>query len=410
MRPRLLVPLLLGVFAAVPAFADTVFLKDGRTLEGTVSHRDGKVVVTLKKGMEVLLEPEEVERVVPGESLRDAFEHKRADLVPGDPEPRYVLAQWCKENGLAGEARALLEEVIRLDPDHAQARRDLGYVRDGGQWVLEEELRRRLGFEKVDGRWVPAADARRQKRTSEVRKLLVKIAFDLPRVGPKNVEAHASLEALARDPEPALVAPLVEERLVEHDPEVRRAFVELLGKLRQKSSAPKLVGLVFDDSSGDVVAAAGSAVWATGDIPSRTALVQNLFHKRLEVRNRAADALAAAGDPETVPYLIEALYLRVVKTVEVQPDEQVIMRGSAGEPVLAGRFGEYHAPLLGVSLGAAPGVHVEEEFLCSRHALAALQRITGKNFEFLKSDWYEWWTKEGKAQLLPKPAGAPDKP
>src|SRR5581483_11433331 len=105
MRRAAALSISLALGLASPAFADTVWLKDGRKLEGSVAHRDGKVVVTLRKGVDVILDPGEIDKVEVGESLRDVFEKKKADLIPGDPEPRYMLAQWCKENGLAPEWR-----------------------------------------------------------------------------------------------------------------------------------------------------------------------------------------------------------------------------------------------------------------------------------------------------------------
>jgi hypothetical protein len=108
-----------------------------------------------------------------------------------------------------------------------------------------------------------------------------------------------------------------------------------------------------------------------------------------------------------VPYLIEALYLRTVRTVEVPEEEtQTVVRGALGETPCQGLFGGYHQPVMGVTFHEMT-LRTEEVFISSHHSLAALKQITGKNFEFLKSDWYQWWVKEGKAQLLPKPKPAP---
>src|SRR5262249_7945523 len=145
--------LLILALAAGPALADTVITTDGRRLEGNVTERNGKIVVSPKKGIEIILDKSEIEKIEAGPTLKDDLTKKKADLVPGDPEPRYALAQWCKEKGLSAEWREMLEDVIRLAPDHAQARRDLGYVKDdNGQWITEEALRKKLGFEKVNGK------------------------------------------------------------------------------------------------------------------------------------------------------------------------------------------------------------------------------------------------------------------
>src|SRR5207302_2003034 len=127
------------------------------------------------------------------------------------------------------EQKEMLEDVIRLAPDHAQARRDLGYVKDGDTWVTEDALRKKLGFEKINGKWVPAAEAKRTRRADEIKKLLVRFALAWPKKDKKADAAKDELDALSKE-DPALVGPLVEERLGEHDATVRLAFVQLLGK------------------------------------------------------------------------------------------------------------------------------------------------------------------------------------
>ncbi|MBI3723919.1 HEAT repeat domain-containing protein, partial [bacterium] len=332
-------------------------------------------------------------RIDKGESLRETYEKKKADLFPGDPEPRYALAQWCKEQNLAKEQRELLEEVIRLSPDHAEARKDLGYVKDNGAWITEADLRKKLGFEKVNGVWVTAAEAKKIRRSGEVRKTLISISMNLAHAGASGAQARAALDALAKD-DADLVAPLVEERLGDTNAEVRRSLVELLGKLKQKSSAARLAQVVLDDADRSVRQAAAAALWATADVPARTDVVQALFHRRSQKRDRAAEALVVVADPETVPYLIEGLYIRVERTVEVDPDDHVILRGGSGAALREGAFGGYHEE---EAARARQSVYHDSSL-----ALAALKKITGRDFDYSKGDWWSWWQKEGRAKLLPE--------
>lgn len=384
--------LLLLALASAPAFADTVITTDGRRLEGNVTERDGKIVVSPKKGIEIILDKSDIEKIVAGPTLKDDFQKKKADLVPGDPEPRYALAGWCKEKGLTAEWREMLEDVIRLSPDHAQARRDLGYVKDdNGQWITEEALRKKLGFERVNGKWVTAAEAKKIRRTDEVRKLLVRFALNWPKGDRHATAAKAELDTLLKD-DPALVGPLVEERLGEHDATVREALCEVLGKVKAKVSAPRLVAITFEDEDYDVRVAAAKAVWAVEDNAARTQLVQSLFSPKAQIRERAAEALGQIRDPETIPYLIEGLYLVAMAKVEVEQEPQV-SRGIGGVRA-EGNFGGYY-----VQAG-----EVREEtrlvYLYSKKVLAALQKMTGRDFDYSKHDWFQWWEKEGKEKLL----------
>jgi len=380
--------LVLLLFLATPVFADTVITTDGRRFEGTVTQRDGKVVVTLKKGVEIILEKADIEKIEVGTSLHDEYEKKKKELVPGDADVRYALAQWCKEKGLASEQKEMLEAVIRLSPDHAQARRDLGYVKDGDQWITEDALRKKLGFEKVNGKWVPAGEAKRAKRTDEIRKFLVRFALQYPKKDKKAEAARAELDALAKE-DPTLVGPLVEERLGEHDATVRVALVQLLGQLKAKLQGDKLVTMAFEDDDADVRLAAAWSAWQLDDTALRTRIVQALFHTKSAVRDRAAEALGYIEDLDTAPYLIEALYLVGTKQVEVQQNDMPVTRGLGGIRA-EGYFGGYW-----VQAGEVQ-IETRQVFIYSKKALSALKNITKKDFDFSKHDWFEWWEKDGK--------------
>jgi len=55
-------------------------------------------------------------------------------------EGRLQLAGWCSTHKLPDQARAHLTEVLRMDPNHAEARRRLGHRRVGGVWLSREEI------------------------------------------------------------------------------------------------------------------------------------------------------------------------------------------------------------------------------------------------------------------------------
>ena len=54
------------------------------------------------------------------------------------------LAEWARGAGLDEQAEHELRAVLRLDADHAGARRALGYVRHDGTWVTREQRMRLL--------------------------------------------------------------------------------------------------------------------------------------------------------------------------------------------------------------------------------------------------------------------------
>ena len=69
-------------------------------------------------------------------------------------DDHWKLAHWCEENGLEAEAKAHLTIVTRIDPNHAAARKRLGYKKQGGRWVTDAQL----AEEKADAELQKKAD------------------------------------------------------------------------------------------------------------------------------------------------------------------------------------------------------------------------------------------------------------
>ena len=123
-------------FPAGRLAADTVHLKTGGVIENCriVKHDEASVYLRSPSGP-MTVPRGEVQSVTRARSVFDAFDDYRKTLADGDVAGRYRLASWCLETGgLRPEVNELLEEVVALDPNHAQARRLLGYVAVNGTW------------------------------------------------------------------------------------------------------------------------------------------------------------------------------------------------------------------------------------------------------------------------------------
>lgn len=136
MRSALALSLLLAV--ASPGRADEVLLRSGTKIEGKAKREGDSVVIRVESG-EIRLPAETVERIEKSESSSEVAERRRAALDPRDVRGRLQLAAYCREHGLPATERALLQEVLELEPNHAQARRLLGYERDGSGWVSRSQ-------------------------------------------------------------------------------------------------------------------------------------------------------------------------------------------------------------------------------------------------------------------------------
>jgi len=61
------------------------------------------------------------------------IEYWKKRIVSADTiSDHLAMAQWCRENKLKREQKFHLQQVLEIDPDHADARRLLGYSRVDG--------------------------------------------------------------------------------------------------------------------------------------------------------------------------------------------------------------------------------------------------------------------------------------
>lgn len=170
-----------------------VTLRGGEVMEGIILEiTDSHVLCRIARGAgsaEIPFPIETVEKIGEAPVLRDLAllrDAKRSSLRPNDPAGLYSLARWCGTNGLPKSRHDLLNAILEIDPNHAFARADLGYVgyqggwrraeellAEGlgcwnGQWFTADELKKR-GLVEYAGEWMTADEA-------NARKGLVKVA------------------------------------------------------------------------------------------------------------------------------------------------------------------------------------------------------------------------------------------
>lgn len=119
--------------------ADVVFLKDGKQIEGEIVKREaGKVVVKSKFGTTELKEAD-IDRIEQKLAPKDEFAKRRAAVDAKDTAALMELYAWAKGEGLKTESTAVLRDIIKVEPDHDNARKLLGYVQVDGKWLTEKD-------------------------------------------------------------------------------------------------------------------------------------------------------------------------------------------------------------------------------------------------------------------------------
>ncbi|MFC1586762.1 LA_0442/LA_0875 N-terminal domain-containing protein [Planctomycetota bacterium] len=174
---------LLMIFAAVllccPVFAEILFLKNGRKVEGKIIKEDDtNLVFRTNSGMQITYKKSDIKKIDREHvSAEDVYTNKLKEMDNQSAEDHFQMAGWCKENLSNKKAREHWQKAIEIDPDHEGARTALGFTNYKGKWLTKKELEvvkareaeeyasdaesqamRDKGYEKFNGDWVPKED------------------------------------------------------------------------------------------------------------------------------------------------------------------------------------------------------------------------------------------------------------
>lgn len=139
---------------ASTAFADEVQLRSGGKIVGIAREEKDHVVVETGYGT-VAFPADQVMSITKGQTPLHAWPVRYAEIEKSrDARDFLKLAAWAKENDLPKFVLGLMRRALELDPENAEAREALGFVRHQGQWLTVQDLRRRQGLVEHEGRWV----------------------------------------------------------------------------------------------------------------------------------------------------------------------------------------------------------------------------------------------------------------
>lgn len=178
--------------------ADRIVLKDGRAFDGAVVEESTAAIRFRSGKVSFWIPRADVARLERAEEPAAEAARRRSALAAGDADGRVALAAWCEAQGLAAEARALREDALRIAPDHAAARRALGYVRVDGAWKTEEEVARAAGRVRHGAAWVTPDEDRGLTRLERYRVASEADRPALLRAAADDVPAAAALVEIAR--------------------------------------------------------------------------------------------------------------------------------------------------------------------------------------------------------------------
>ena len=141
--------------AAVPVFADDVYLEGGGQVTGEiVEQTEDSVTVDVGGGGTITAHMSNVVRIEKSTSPLQEYRTRAGNIPAGDAEAWRELARWATGQMLSSQAWEAYSQVVAIVPDDQEANRALGRVQLNGKWVTEEESYLARGYVEFEGEWM----------------------------------------------------------------------------------------------------------------------------------------------------------------------------------------------------------------------------------------------------------------
>jgi hypothetical protein len=313
--------------------------------------------------------------------------------APDTVDGQWELAEWCRREMLLDLRKTPLRRIIELDPNHAYARRALGYQFLGGQWTTRDDFRRSEGYEFYKGKWRTPQEIEileeRARREIAYKDWLQKLRrhrhdLDMPE------RTRLAYESLTAVKDPAAVGPLGEMLFRERVRGVKMLYADVLAGINTADAVAVLVERVMHDPDEEMFHYCLKRLLEIKPPHLAEPFILALSDRSNAKVNRSAAALARIGDRGAIAPLIAAL---ITTHTTVLPGRA----GASGDTTTA-TFTEG-----GHSVRQNEGPRVIISHVRNQHVLDALTRLTGVNYEFDKERWHYWHAQEKKAQETSQP-------
>ena len=383
----LLLAILLLPAALSTASAEIIVLTGGGRVVGQWLNRDEtprkQYVIQVDDGSKVTIDADQVAQVL--RPRADEAEYERIRPTYADTAAaQWELAQWCRNHNLKAQREPHLRRVVELDPNHADARRALGYSQVEGKWVTRDEAMIQRGYQRYKGQWNLPQEIEILKSKEELTAGQQEWFQKLKRWrgwlgGDRHDQACANIRSI-NDPVAgkALTLALRDESV----PTSRLLYIEALAKIDNPDAAKALAITSIYDAVEEIRLTCLDRL-ETKKRPEITSYyVGKLKDKDNRIVNLAALALGRMKDPSSIGPLIDALVtthkFKIVK--------------AGGDNATSASFGSG-----GTGMSAGGGPKFIRQNIPNQTALDALVAVTGQNFNFDKQAWKYWFAAQKKA-------------
>jgi hypothetical protein len=383
---------LLLLAAAEQAHGAVFLLANGGQIEGQLLNPDQQpretYVVRTGAGAVVTLNKTQVDGVLEkSEALR--WYEQWLPKMPQTIEGHWAMAEECRERRLKEQRQHHLEEIIKVDPNHKEARYGLGYSRVEDGWVKTDEWMKGQGYVRYGGAWrIPqdvmvekAAEEAEKRQNDWKRKVKTWRTAIVKRRG-KEQEAIDAIRAID-DPNaaPALIA-ILENKKENRD--LRMLMIDVLGGLQSPVAVGAFIKRAIEDSDAKIRDACLDQLSRFGTQHAVRAFEKLLESKDNKIVNRAAFCLGALRQPEATLALINSLFTEHSFLVQQGGTPGQLNLGFGSGPGGGGNtFGVGGRPKL---------VTTELKNQSVLNALVALH--PGTNFGFNIEAWKNWYVEQ----------------
>ncbi|HVP11803.1 MAG TPA: HEAT repeat domain-containing protein [Phycisphaerae bacterium] len=391
---------LLLVCLAPAARGDIFHMKGGDKIEVEILEEVGEVYRVRTSIGVVDIDKAEVVRIEKAPSPWKVYEEKNKEC-PNTAAGHYALAEWCDGHGLSSERVEHLKTVIKLDPEHVAARRDLGYVKKDGAWVKERTTS------------APGSEDREAKRRANeeervVRELVsgwllqVKGIYQGSLQGgdPQSAKFRRGREQILaiRDP---FAVPAITSVLSTGNVAARRVMVEALAQFDEDEATMNLLVVTLLDPAADVRKQAAVELVRRKDERVVERLREALRSNEEFILRNAATALGVFKARSAIEDLVAVLSTEELRQVyvtrPVMVDNVWLAFGGPGRYRHGGRMLSYRPRSIGVlapantMIGTEGAYEVQSVSIYRTEVQEALIAITGQNFGFDRDAWLTWW-------------------
>ncbi|KAA0137070.1 HEAT repeat domain-containing protein [Gimesia chilikensis] len=404
--------------------ADLIKLKQGGEIRGKLLKESagGETTRTIEtlSGGRISVDAQQIDFVTNRPLVIEEYE-SRAHQIKNTVEAHLELSEWCRENFLTTPRLQELEKVIELDPDHEQARAALGYTLRDGEWMTRDQIMRKNGYVKYKGRYVSSAELelleKNQADLEAERAWSKKINLWVTWLTSQNPQYQSEgLQNIQNINDPNAVAGLARNLGKHENLSLRSLLVTTLQQIPGHLPLRPLAELALTDPHQAIRDAALQALSARDASQAIVFFIEALKHKSNLIVQRAGAGLAAIGDREVVPELIDALTTSHTYRVRV-PDATstysfnsngsfggsgVVLPPEIEAGLLAGRYPN------GVIVLPSQQPKVRMRTVSVKHVhqnsavLDALQKLTEQNFGYNQRLWRLWWSSvENQTGIIP---------